>query len=102
MNAQFATPKVTTSPFLTENSKLDTSTLLGDYADLINKYGVASRQAEEFLHAYRNNQEFVELAQTAKLLRMKLDQYQARTRHERSSGSKLGTFLGKLSKSLFG
>lgn len=63
--------------------KTDTSTLLGKYADLINKYGVGSRETEEFLAAYSDNKEFVELAQTANFLRTRLDRYQAQAQNVR-------------------
>jgi hypothetical protein len=55
----------------------DTSTLLGEYAELINRYGVSSSEVKIFLSKHSENREFVELAEMANFLRAKLNRYQA-------------------------
>jgi len=56
---------------------VETSTLVGQYADLINQHGVNSVQAKAFLDAYAGNEEFLRLARLAGFLRTRLDTYQA-------------------------
>ena len=46
--------------------------LLADYAALLNRHGVDSSEADEFIRAYSWNTEFVELADLSRKLKMAL------------------------------
>ncbi len=50
-----------------------TSVLLGNYADIMNQFGVDSSQAQEFLKVHSENKEFLKLAKLASFLRRKID-----------------------------
>jgi len=49
-----------------------TRELLGEYASLLNKHGVDSAEAAEFLDCHRDNSEFEELAELSRKLKKAL------------------------------
>jgi hypothetical protein len=57
-------------------NKTDVSTLLGQYAEIINTHGVDSPEAQEFVEHHGDDAEFVELAETANFLRRNIDRCQ--------------------------
>ena len=49
-----------------------TRELLAEYAMLLGKFGVDSEEADEFLDAHKENEEFIELASLSKTLKKAL------------------------------
>jgi hypothetical protein len=58
-----------------------TRELLTDYTVLLNKHGVKSVEAQEFLDENRENEEFIELAELTKTLKEALTCPTSRERH---------------------
>ncbi len=54
--------------------KKDTATLLGEYAELINTYGVDDPRSKNFVEAHKNDREFLELAKVARNLKRKIEE----------------------------
>ena len=74
------TTRSTTSPGAKAGK--DSGSLLGQYADLMNKHGADSRVAEAFRDTHSESEDFVGLARVAKFLKEKIDRYQAQRREE--------------------
>jgi len=53
-------------------AKVSTRDLLGEYTVLLNRHGIDSSQASDFLEAHKSDTQFVQLAETARWLKKAL------------------------------